>query len=181
MKAAASASVANRPQSIRCSSCVSSNPSLTTNVTRQGSPGSFNRSGCAGGSSDLAGSSIRVAKAHTSSGSRLRGLCRCSRSESRSRAAAMRESPAIPVEQWCGQIQTAPPHSTPSLIERPLTGAHHHASPSTQRTPSRVLFAVSQINRTPTSHRSAKPDADSGTAAIRPRRRRRFSLGTARQ
>ena len=40
-------------------------------------------------------------------------------------------------------MKRRPPHSTsaPSLIERPLTGAHDHASPSIQRTPSRILFA----------------------------------------
>src|SRR5450759_2066956 len=43
----------------------------------------------------------------------------------------------------CIIMKRRPPHSTsaPSLIERPLTGAHHHASPSIQRTPSRILFA----------------------------------------
>jgi hypothetical protein len=41
------------------------------------------------------------------------------------------------------------PHSTsaPSLMERSLTGAHDHASPSIQRTPSRILFAVSQMDQ----------------------------------
>src|SRR5450631_4458075 len=45
----------------------------------------------------------------------------------------------------CIIMKRRPPHSTsaPSLIERPLTGAHHHPSPSIQRTPSRILFAVS--------------------------------------
>jgi hypothetical protein len=43
----------------------------------------------------------------------------------------------------CIIMKRRPPHSTsaPSLIERPLMGAHDHASPGIQRTPSRILFA----------------------------------------
>jgi hypothetical protein len=43
----------------------------------------------------------------------------------------------------CIIMKRRPPHSTsaPSLIERLLTGAHDHPSPSIQRTPSRILFA----------------------------------------